>query len=231
LNVLVFLFLAAGWAQAAPRLHKARQVQAQLALERLRVDGRQLSIHWPSHRASPRMIRNLSFRVEGRDNAARARRFLELIPELVGSTSQLEPLSVRGTRDVAVHRFRQVFQGVAVEGGGVSVVFDRAGLIRALHVDAEPVRLETVTPKITPAQAAAVAEQVFLKKRGVGAPAVETPRLLILSGATPRLAFKLQLRGDPTFRFHYVDARDGRYLGSRRGMIVDAHAKRKEVRR
>ena len=209
---------------------KTQRAQAREALSRLGSPN-SLTVHWPGHRSRPAMIRGLAIKGQGRTQVERARNFLSRRPALfAGAGSRLVLLDTRGTSDVHVVRFAQVYRGVPVEGAMITVALNRAGRISSVNSDAEPISLRDVKPRVTPGAAARIA----LGAAGSSAAAIKgiKPMLVILPGGTDRLVYKvmLPLGLNPTGRWHLVDAASGKHVGYRRGIIMDGHRSKKGVR-
>lgn len=212
---------------------KALRSEGERALRSLQRDTR-IQAHWQVNRTRPSLIVGLFVQVAGTSDVARARRFISQHPGLfIDATGELKLVDERAGRDLRVIRFQQRHCGLVVEGSTISVALDGAGLIRSVRSDVEPIPPETpISPRIS--ADAAVAALTAAHRIAV-TPRTSSAELVILPGATPRLAYKLALPGllpSPPDAVHFIDAVDGRYLGSRRGVIhLRAPAAVGEVRR
>ncbi|MCA9668184.1 MAG: hypothetical protein KC503_21450 [Myxococcales bacterium] len=225
----------AGPATASPVV--VLRAQARTALDDLRrANGSSLSVHWPVYRATPTMVRGLALALPGKDLAARARSFFARYPALVASSAELALASPRGTRTRRVLRFRQTYRGLPVLGAQVSVSFDSAGRIRALHSKAARVSLASTTPALTAAQALAL----VYRKIGAAPPSARViarvvPTLAVLPqpGGKARLVYAVTppMEVNPLGLAHTVDARSGAHLGAHRAVLFHAARHRQGVRR
>ncbi len=219
--------------------------QAQGALERLRAEASALRVVWPAGRARPAGLSGLALERPGRTLEQRARQLLdELRPLVLGGPQETVALTgKRTTRSRQVLRFEQRYRGLPVFGRQITVAFDRAGRIHAVHSDAVPIRptAAATEPRLTPA-AATLAAYSHLSR--ITRPSTATrrqldglgPRLVLLADGGPaRLAYAVVLpfRFDPRGRVHLIDARDGRYLGWRPGVLSGGRPPQRqaEVRR
>jgi len=211
---------------------KAQRGNARKALDLL--DGaNSLTVHWPAHRSRPAMIRGQAIKEQGRNHVERARNFISRRPALfAGEGSRLVLQDTRGTSDVHVVRFAQVFRGVPVEGAMITVALDREGLISSVNSDAEPVTLRGVKPRVTPGAAVQIALRATRVRSSAATVRGIKPMLVILPGGMDRLTYKvmLPLGLNPTGRWHLVDAISGKHIGYRRGIMMDGHLQRMGVR-
>ena len=216
-TTVVLSVLVASYASGETRASfKADRLRATKVLSRLAGPGK-LTVRWAAHRTRPAMIRGFAFRATGATDAERVRRFLTDRPELfVSGNNTLEQVDVRETRDLRVFRFRQLYRGLVVDGATVSVALDRAGLVRVVHSEVEPVSLSSTRPGIS---GAAAVERARMRL-GSRSRAPASTQLVVVPGVSPRLAFRVLLPENPA-RFHFIDASSGARLGARRAAIVE----------
>jgi len=211
------------------------RAEARRALDQLEDGQGRLQVHWPAHRVFPAMVRGLSASTRGATPAQRARHFLGQHPALfIAGAGLLKVVDTRATHALRVVRFAQFFKGVLVEHAGISVALDRAGKVRAVHSNIEPVELRSTKPRVK--QAAAL-QKIARTIKGKAMPARvlarARARLLIQGGGSPRLVYKisLPLEVDPVVGcWHLLDAHSGEYLGARKGIIVEGRTRTGEVR-
>jgi Zn-dependent metalloprotease len=212
LAVGVLLPAAATGAPDRASLFKTRRLEARAALQAMRHSA-PVTVRWQAHRTRPALLQGLHERAQGPTAAAKARSFLQRHPALFVPTDDLVTVETLSGKGLTVVRFQQRYRGLTVEGTTVSVSLDTTGRVRAVRSDVEPIPTGTsITPRITAAAASRAAAHAL----GLPSPApVSRPaRLVILPGATPRLAHVVLLAA----RFgvvHYIDADNGRYLGAR----------------
>jgi hypothetical protein len=221
-SLLVGLFTVAvllpAAAQSAPdraSLFKARRLEARDAVRALQRSGG-VTARWQAHRTRPSLLLGLREQTSGATDTAKARSFLQRLPRLFVPAHDLVAVATLSGQGLRVVRFQQRYRGLPVEGATVSVSIDSTGRIRAVRSNVEPVPAGTsTTPRIT----AAAAVRSAARALGLPSPAPVTrsAKLVILPGATPRLAHVVMLpaRSDLFGVLHYIDAIDGRYLGSR----------------
>lgn len=172
-------------------------------------------VSWPAHRLRPAMIRGLAEATRGSDDEARARSFLERHPALFGGEeSRLALRDVQTTANRRVVRFEQRYRGLPVFGGGVSVVLDQSGRVRAVSSEMDPVLLPSIQPVIS----SGAAVGAVCARLGHEIPTLFNARLGILAEGAPRLVYRVTLPPtvDPGIRWHMVDALSGEYVGWRR---------------
>jgi len=211
----VVLSIVGPVAQAGPRRGHLERRRAEAALTRL---GPDLTVRWA---AAPRpvAIRGLDVSVLGADNADRARRFVLQHPDLFlgrAGGSRLELVDLRETRSQRVVRLRQRYRGLEVVGARVTVSLDLRGHVRAVRSSLTPLSLPSTTARIDPRAAVAAARRALGLGDGQG-----RAEPVVWSEGRARLAYRVVLAGDPSFRIYFVDAVDGSYLGARRGAIIE----------
>lgn len=202
-------------AHAGPGSGQPERSRAEAALARL---GPGLSVRWTAA-ARPVVIRGLDVSVRGADDADRARRFVLQHPDLFlgrAGGSRLELVDLRGTRDRRVVRLRQLHRGLEVVGARVAVSLDSRGHVRAVRSSVGPLSLPTATARIDGRAAVSAARRTLGLGEGRG-----RAELVVWSEGRARLAYRVALAGDPSFRVYFVDAGDGSYLGARRGAIIE----------
>lgn len=217
---------------AVAKRFEVHRLKAVAALEKLK-HGSDVSAVWQAHRARPVVILGLNLRVPGISMAQRARAFLRLHPALFGRIESLRLMETKASRDLAVVRFQQLYRGIEVDGATVSVSLDKSGHIRAVRSDAEPIEVETVRPRISQDEAGRAAfHAIHGQSHTAAGLSPSTAKLVIVPGATPRLAHRVLLpwSADPRGRLHLVDAISGGYLGSRPGVLWHLHATREVAR-
>lgn len=237
---LSLLLVLTGTALAEPSRSTAdrdkRLRQTRIAFESL-ARGRALTVRWSADGVFPSMIRGLDEPSPGVDASARARGFLEKHRNLFIPAGQLEVIETRSTNDLEVVRVQQVLHGYPVLDGTAAVALDRRGHVTAVHSELKDVALDTLSPRITPVRAAALAlaavrgqsPSARLEAELAGA----RPDLVIVGEGEGTLAYRvfLPLWLDSAGRIHLVEASTGRYLGWRPGMIIDRDRTDREVRR
>ncbi len=237
----LFVLLGAQALMATPSLgdparvgrFKQLRAGAQQALESLAPRGGQpLTVRWSSARPTPVVVRGLAIASPGQTSEQRARAFLRLHPRLfAAAVPQLRHVETRSSRGIDAVRFQQHHMGLPVEGASLVVALDNGGRVRSLRSSLVAVNLSTTRPVLRARRAMAIAAR---QAAGAAAAAVGgEATLVITAGGRPHLAYAVLLpfSVDPRGRRHLVDAVDGAYLGWRRGVLVDGHARGKGVRR
>jgi len=175
-------------------------------------------------RGQPRLTRGLRAPTAGATDEARARGFLARHPSLAGGARlELRLQAVQALRELRVVRFQQLHGGLPVFGATVTVTLDREGNVRAVSSEASaPTGLPALQPRLGALQATAAA----LARVAPGAhtlPEAGRAQLGILDEGAARLVYRvtLPLTVDPRGRFHLIDAATGRYLGWRRGVLME----------
>ncbi len=200
----------------------AERASAQQALRRLDPTGA-LKVHWPPHRPRPIALLGLQIKIPGATPEDQARKLLQDYQALFlapGATLKLQ--DVQRTRNRQVIRFQQFFEGLKVEGSRVAVKLDHGGQIRTVNSITSSVEKISTTPRVS-APAAVSAVLSMLQKVSASPGKKSWTRLIILAEGSPRLVYQvnLPLRLDRQGRSHLVDAVTGKYLGWRRGAIIE----------
>lgn len=113
--------------------------------------------------------------------------------------------------------FQRTYRGLPVVGGDFVVTTDRTGHVLGIQsAQTTPLGTLTVTPRFTAARAVSVARGRMTTTARTEAAAAGPARLVVLAGATPRLAWESEVVGTtgegPSRLAVYVDAATGRVL-------------------
>ncbi len=200
----------------------AERASAQQALRRLDPTSA-LKVHWPPHRPRPIALLGLQIKTSGATLEAQVRRFLlEYQSLFLSPGATLKVQDVKRTRNRQVIRFQQFYDGLKVEGSRVAVKLDHGGQIRTVNSITSSVAMRSTTPRVS--APAAVSAVLSMLQKVSGSPGKKSwTRLIILAEGSPRLVYQvnLPLRLDRQGRTHLVDAVTGKYLGWRRGAIIE----------
>ena len=148
---------------------------------------------------------------EGRARAVLAREALRL--DLASAPGDLE-LEASFRSPVGTHvRFRQVVEGVPVEGGGASVHWAPDGRLLLVAADLRPVPPDAPPPALSPSDARAAAAAFAVEPGEERGAAITEPRLSWLpAGRSARLAFATTVRTADETLLVFVDAATGDVL-------------------
>ncbi|NUP94538.1 MAG: PepSY domain-containing protein [Planctomycetaceae bacterium] len=142
---------------------------------------------------------------------------------LVEQRTVFLPLGTVGSSDKQTVRFRQVVNGVPVDGGAVNVLFDLGGRLLSVQTRALPNVAHLATlPSLSPEAAVERALQAFVAQSGVRGSVVSGPELVIAQleleeSRVPRLAYKVDVQWHmdgvaPEGGLYFVDAHGGAIL-------------------